>query len=164
MAVVDKAGRLVRFTIRPGNAAEAPELTTLLDGVLTGELIADKAYDSDPIRLALASKGIVATIPPAGQPPGPVLVRPAAIPDAAPGRELLLRHQAVSGRRHQVQQAGRQLLRDGEPGLLDHRDQEYPRELRKSRSINQATNSPRITPNYPWPWPWWPDSSSFCRS
>ena len=64
MAVVDKAGRLVRFTIRPGNAAEAPELTTLLDGVLTGELIADKAYDSDPIRLALASGGIVATIPP----------------------------------------------------------------------------------------------------
>ena len=64
MAVVDKAGRLVRFTIRPGNAAEAPELTTLLDGVLTGELIADKAYDSDPIRLSLASGGIVATIPP----------------------------------------------------------------------------------------------------
>ena len=64
MAVVDKAGRLVRFTIRPGNAAEAPELTTLLDGVSTGELIADKAYDSDPIRLALASGGIVATIPP----------------------------------------------------------------------------------------------------
>ena len=64
MAMVDKTGRLVRFTIRPGNAAEAPELPTLLDGVLTGELIADKAYDSDPIRLVLASGGIVATIPP----------------------------------------------------------------------------------------------------
>ena len=64
MAIVDKTGRLVRFTIRPGNAGEAPELTTLLDGVPTGELIADKAYDSDPIRLALASQGIVATIPP----------------------------------------------------------------------------------------------------
>ncbi len=64
MAVVDKAGRLVRFTIRLGNAAEAPELTTLLDGVSTGELIAEKAYDSDPIRLSLASQGTVATIPP----------------------------------------------------------------------------------------------------
>ena len=64
MAMVDKTGRLVRFTIRPGNAAEAPALPTLLDGVLTGELIADKAYDSDPIRRALASGGIVATIPP----------------------------------------------------------------------------------------------------
>ena len=50
--------------MRPGNAAEAPELPTLLDGVQTGELIADKAYDSDPIRLLLASQGIVATIPP----------------------------------------------------------------------------------------------------
>ena len=64
MTVVDKAGRLVRFTIRPGNAAEAPELTTLLDGVLTDELIADKAYDSDLIRRSLASQGIAATIPP----------------------------------------------------------------------------------------------------
>ena len=63
MALVDKTGRLVRFTIRPGNAAEGHELTTLLDGVLTGELIADKAYDSHPIRLALASGGIIATIP-----------------------------------------------------------------------------------------------------
>ena len=54
MAVVDKAGRLVRFTIRPGTAAEAPELTTLLYGVSTGELIADKAYYSDTIRLSLA--------------------------------------------------------------------------------------------------------------
>ncbi len=64
MAVVDQAGRLVRFTIRPGNAAEGHDLTTLLNGVLTGELIADKAYDSDPIRLALAAGGIVATISP----------------------------------------------------------------------------------------------------
>ena len=64
MALVDKTGRLVRFTIRPGDAAEAPELPTLLDGVLTGELMADKAYDSDPIRLALASDSVVATIPP----------------------------------------------------------------------------------------------------
>ena len=64
MAVVNQAGRLVRFTIRPGNAAEAPELPALLDNILTGELIADKAFDSDPIRLALASGGIVATIPP----------------------------------------------------------------------------------------------------
>ena len=47
MAMVDKTGRLVRFTIRPENAAEAPEVPTLLDDGLTGELIADKAYDSD---------------------------------------------------------------------------------------------------------------------
>ena len=63
MAMVDKTGRLVRFTIRPGNTAEVLELPTLLDGVPTGELIADKAFDSNPIRLLLASQGIVATIP-----------------------------------------------------------------------------------------------------
>ena len=49
MAMVDKTGRLVRFTLRPGNTAEAPELPTLL----TNELIADKAYDSDRL-LAVA--------------------------------------------------------------------------------------------------------------
>ena len=63
MAMVDKNGMLVRFTIRPGNVAEVSELPTLLDGVLSGELIGDKAFDSDPIRLLLASQGIVATIP-----------------------------------------------------------------------------------------------------
>jgi len=63
MALVDKKGRLVRFTIRPGNAAESKELPTLLDGVLTNELIGDKAYDGNPVRLLLAAQGIVATIP-----------------------------------------------------------------------------------------------------
>ena len=61
----------------------------------------------------------------AGQPADPDLVGPAAIQDAAPGRELLLRPQAVQGRGHPLQQAGGQLLRHGEPGLLDHRDQEH---------------------------------------
>ncbi len=64
MALVDRAGRLVRFTIRPGNAAENAELSTLLDGVTTSEVIADKAYDSNAIRWTLAAKGIIATIPP----------------------------------------------------------------------------------------------------
>lgn len=64
MALVDKSGRLVRFTLRPGNAAENQELPTLLNGVHTNELIADKAYDTDAIRSALAASGIIATIPP----------------------------------------------------------------------------------------------------
>lgn len=64
MALVDRTGRLVRFTIRPGNAAENLELPTLLDGVQADELIADKAYDSDQIRQSLAADGIIATIPP----------------------------------------------------------------------------------------------------
>ena len=63
MALVDRTGRMVRFTINPGNAAESPLLPALLDGLETDELIADKAYDTDPIRTILASQGIVATIP-----------------------------------------------------------------------------------------------------
>ena len=65
---------------------------------------------------------------PAGQPADPDLVRPAAIPVAPPGGELLLRPQAVQGRGDPLQQAGRQLLRDGEPGLLDHRDQVHTKD------------------------------------
>ena len=53
----------MRFTIHPGNAAESPLVPALLDGVRTNELIADKAYDTDPIRNLLADTGIVATIP-----------------------------------------------------------------------------------------------------
>lgn len=64
MAMVDKSGRLVRFAVRPGNAAENLELPTLLSGVDTNEVIADKAYDTDAIRLALAASDIIATIPP----------------------------------------------------------------------------------------------------
>ncbi len=64
MALVDRAGRLVRFTIRPGNAAENLELATLLNGVHANEVIADKAYDSNAIRFTLVNNGIIATIPP----------------------------------------------------------------------------------------------------
>ena len=64
MAVVNSSGQLVKFTIRPGNAHEAPELLPLLQGLTAGEVIADKAYDSRPIRDSLAFNNIIATIPP----------------------------------------------------------------------------------------------------
>ena len=64
MALVDRAGRMVRFSLKPGNAAENLELPDLLSGVEAGELIADKAYHSNAIQAMLAERGIVATIPP----------------------------------------------------------------------------------------------------
>ena len=64
MALVDRSGKLVRFTIRPGNFYEGHDVETLLEGIPTEELIADKAYDSNRIRLQLASAGIEAVIPP----------------------------------------------------------------------------------------------------
>ena len=64
MALVDRTGRLIRFIVKPGNAAENIELPTLLNGVQMNELIADKAYDTEPIRLSLTTSGIIGTIPP----------------------------------------------------------------------------------------------------
>ena len=67
IALTDRAGRFVKFKLRPGNAAEVTEFPALLDDAPldeTSELLADKAYDSDPVRLLLASMGIIATIPP----------------------------------------------------------------------------------------------------
>ena len=64
MALVDKSGRLVKFTIRPGQVAENKEVPGLLAHLDTGELIGDKAYDSNGIREWLEDAGIVATIPP----------------------------------------------------------------------------------------------------
>ena len=61
--MVDAFGRLVKFSLVPGNAAELSELDTLLDGVPTTELIADKAYDTDIARRQLADKEIMAVIP-----------------------------------------------------------------------------------------------------
>ena len=55
---------MLRFTVKPGNAAECLELGTLVDGIAPRELIADKAYDSHAIRDSLAKEGILATIPP----------------------------------------------------------------------------------------------------
>lgn len=64
MALVDRRGRLVRFTLHPGNVAESPTLPALIEGLETREVIADKAYDSDILRRFLAARDITATIPP----------------------------------------------------------------------------------------------------
>ncbi len=85
MALVDRNGRLARFTIRPGNAAENTELPTLLDGVHTSELIGDKAYDTNAIRSMLACSQITATIPPKSN----RLVQPWYDPDHYQTRHLV---------------------------------------------------------------------------
>ena len=61
---MDRTGKLVRFSLKPGNAVESKELLPLLDGVETSEVIADKAYDTDLIRESLADREIITTIPP----------------------------------------------------------------------------------------------------
>ena len=63
IVVTDDLGRLADFTVVPGNAGEAREPITLLADVQTGEVLADKAYDTNAVRATLASRRIVATIP-----------------------------------------------------------------------------------------------------
>ena len=64
IALVDNDGNLIRFSLKPGNAAEVKELLGLLEGIMTGELLGDKAYDSQEVRDALAQLNVKATIPP----------------------------------------------------------------------------------------------------
>ena len=67
LVLTDRAGRFVRFRLKPGNAAKVLELAALLDDAPiaeTSELLGDKAYDSDAVRAFLASQNIIATIPP----------------------------------------------------------------------------------------------------
>ncbi len=67
MVLVDRNGKTVRSIVLPGSRSETPELVNLLEGVRLkniGELLGDKAYDSDEIRGILANAGIMATIPP----------------------------------------------------------------------------------------------------
>ena len=63
MALVDRNGRLMKFAVVPGNVAENLQLPALLNGITTGEVIADKAYDSNAIRQMLAGQNVIATIP-----------------------------------------------------------------------------------------------------
>ena len=66
LALADKNGKLVRFSLLPGNAFEAHHLEKLLEGLPTSgieELLADKAYDVNAVREMLAEMGIEATVP-----------------------------------------------------------------------------------------------------
>ncbi len=66
MALVDRKGRLVKFSLVPGNAFEAHQLPALLEGLPAAEihkLLGDKAYDTNAVREMLAEMGITITIP-----------------------------------------------------------------------------------------------------
>lgn len=65
VALTDRSGKYAHFTLAPGNAAEANELEPLLQdspGHIS-RLLADKAYDSGPLRDDLTERGIEPVIP-----------------------------------------------------------------------------------------------------
>ena len=66
LALADRNGKLVSFSLIPGNSFEAHHLGHLLEGLPVAqieELLADRAYDTNAVRELLAEMGIDATIP-----------------------------------------------------------------------------------------------------
>ncbi len=64
-ALVDAEGRPIRLKLTPGQAGDAPvgaQFVADLDEGAT--LIADRAYDTNPIRDGAAARGVWANIPP----------------------------------------------------------------------------------------------------
>jgi len=53
----------VRFVLTPGQAGDAPQAATLLDGQAAEAVIADTAYDADHIRETVAAMNAEAVIP-----------------------------------------------------------------------------------------------------
>lgn len=53
----------VRFILTAGQKGDAPQAAALLDGLPAEFVMADTAYDSDPLRRTIADKDAVAVIP-----------------------------------------------------------------------------------------------------
>ncbi len=63
LALVDALGNLARCRLLPGQRHDRIGVDRLLDGLFIDALIADQAFDNNPIRTLLADRGAVAVIP-----------------------------------------------------------------------------------------------------
>ena len=61
--LADALGRPLRFALTPGQTHDVVAAPALLEGVDARGLIADKAYDTNPIRELLQDAGMQAVIP-----------------------------------------------------------------------------------------------------
>lgn len=62
--LADARGRFVRACLTPGQRHDAPQALPLLGDLAPAYLIADRAYDADPLVAALAARDTCAVIPP----------------------------------------------------------------------------------------------------
>ncbi len=53
----------VRFALTAGQRGDCPQAYALIEGMPAEVVMADAAYDADPLRQAIAQKGAVAVIP-----------------------------------------------------------------------------------------------------
>ena len=61
--LVDTTGRLLRVRLTPGPAGDTPQAEPLLEGLRLGHVLADRAYDSDPLRNFIVAQGAAPVIP-----------------------------------------------------------------------------------------------------
>ena len=64
VALTDALGNLTDFCLLPGNAHDVRGVPELIAGVQADHLLADRAFDADWLREALAAQDIVPVIPP----------------------------------------------------------------------------------------------------
>ena len=63
-AMVDGAGAPCALSLSPGNEADVSHAPEILEEMEASKLVADKGYDSDPLRTWLAGRGVRSCIPP----------------------------------------------------------------------------------------------------
>lgn len=56
-------GGPVRFTVTAGQRGDCPQAHALIEGLPADVVMADAAYDADPLRRKIAEKGAIAVIP-----------------------------------------------------------------------------------------------------
>jgi len=63
LALVDRLGNLVRFSVMPGQRGETMGVRGLMEGISCQAFLGDKAYDADWLREMLTSRSIEPVIP-----------------------------------------------------------------------------------------------------
>ena len=64
MALTDALGNLIDFRLLPGQAHDLRGTAALIDGLICGQFLADRAFDANWLRDALTEQGIEPVIPP----------------------------------------------------------------------------------------------------
>jgi transposase len=85
----------VRFTLTGGQKGDAPQAAALIEGLPAAVVMADTAYDADPLRQAIAAKGAIAVIPNYPVTSAQISARQASLRPAPPGGVLFLKTQAI---------------------------------------------------------------------
>lgn len=63
-ALVERLGQLNRFVLTGGEVNDVTQADTLIEGIPAGAVIADKAFDADPLITRIQASGATAVIPP----------------------------------------------------------------------------------------------------